>query len=122
MFRHSEMLFDTFNHALAVFDKEFRDVGKKTYSRYDYIQSYDDGEKVETYKNGKIHGKVTYHNGKTPTEYYIEGRQVDKEKWEQHIQKVEDEKPHYITIDNREYTVTGKELREIKNKLEELKK
>lgn len=138
MFRRTEDIFDTLNHVFATFDKEFRDAekklgvrnalpsvtipGVKSRSKYEYIQSYDDGEKVETFKNGKLHGKVSYYDGKTPEEYFIEGRQVDKDKWEQYIQRVEDEKPHYITIDNRDYVVTGKQYRELKCKLDDIKK
>ena len=135
MFRNTD-IFDTFNHVFAVFDKEFRDAERrmglrnalpsvtvpavKTYSRYDHIQTYDDGVKQETYKNGKLHGEVVYHDGKTPTEYFLEGRQVDKSKWEAHLAKLEDEKTHYITIDNMDYTLTGKQLREIKSRIKDI--
>lgn len=138
MFRHTEDLFDSFNHIFAVFDKEFRDAehrlglrnalpsvtvpGIKTYSKYDYIQTYDDGEKQETYKNGKLHGEVVYHDGKTPSEYFLEGRQVDKVRWDEYVAKLEDERPHYITIDNRDYTISGKQFRELKSKLDEVLK
>jgi hypothetical protein len=136
MFKHTEDVFDTFNHVFAVFDKEFRDAerrlgvrnalpsvtvpGVKTYSKYDYIQTYDDGEKQETYKNGRLHGEVVYHDGKTPSEYFLEGRQVDKSKWNEYVQKLDDERTHYITIDNRDYAVTGKQLRELKSKIDEV--
>jgi hypothetical protein len=138
MFKQTEDIFNTFNHVFAVFDKEFRDAerrlgvrnalpsvtvpGIKTNSKYDYIQTYDDGEKQETYKNGKLHGEVLYHNGKTPSEYFLEGRQVDKVKWIEYMQKLEDDRPHYITIDNRDYVITGKQYRALRSKLEELTK
>jgi hypothetical protein len=137
MFRNTEF-FDTFNHLFANFDKEFRDTerrlgmrnalpsvtvpGVKTYSKFDHIQTYDDGDKLETYKNGRLHGEVKYHDGKTPTEYFIDGRQVDEGKWKDYVRKIEDDREHYITIDNVDYTVNGKQLRIIKEKLKDILK
>jgi len=133
-----EEIFDDVNRTFAVIDTAFRDVENrhglrnalpyvsvpsvKSYSRYEDIRTYDDGTKVETYKNGKIHGEVSYHDKKTPSEYWIEGKQVTKEAWEANIAEQEDKKIHLIYIDNRPYEVTGKQLKEVKSSLESVLK
>jgi len=129
----AEEIFDDVNRTFALIDTAFRDVENrhglrnalpyvsipsvKSYSKYEDIRSYDDGNKVETYKNGKIHGEVSYHDKKTPSEYWIEGKQVTKEAWETYISEQEDKKSHMIYIDNKPYEVSGKQLKEIKNSL-----
>jgi len=129
----AEEIFDDVNRTFALIDTAFRDVENrhglrnalpyvsipsvKSYSKYEDIRSYDDGNKVETYKNGKIHGEVSYHDKKTPSEYWIEGKQVTKEAWETYVSEQEDKKSHMIYIDNKPYEVSGKQLKEIKNSL-----
>jgi hypothetical protein len=133
---HTEDLFDIFNKVFANFDVEFRDIERrfglknalpyvttpsvKTYSYYNDIRTYDDGEKIETYKNGKLHGVVKYHNSKLSDEYWIEGRQVDKEKWDSYLQKIEDDKIHEVYIDDVPHKLTGKQVRSLKEKIKEL--
>jgi hypothetical protein len=133
-----EDLFDTINKVFATVDVEFRDAERrfglrnalpsvsvpsiKTYSYYEDIRSYDDGEKVETYKNGKLHGVVKYHDKKKPDEYWIDGREVSKEKWDAHIQKIEDERVHEVYVDGVPYTLTGKQLKGLKEQLKDIKK
>jgi hypothetical protein len=132
-FSLAEEIFDDVNRTFAVIDTAFRDVENrhglrnalpsvsipsvKSYSRYEDIRSYDDGTKTETYKNGKLHGEVIYHDKKTPTEYWVEGRQVTKEVWDAGRVEQEDKKIHVIYIDNRPYEVTGKQLKEFKASL-----
>lgn len=128
-------IFDHINRIFGSFDKEFREIERELgfrnilpvvsvpavrYSYHDCVQVYDDGEKVETFKNGKLHGEVVYHDKNKDSEYYIEGRRVTKEEWEAYCQKEADKKIHYITIDDKEYKVTGKQLKELKASLKNI--
>jgi hypothetical protein len=131
-----EDMFDSINRVFGVFDTEFRDMEKrfgvrnalpsvsvpsiKTYSYYEDVRTYDDGEKVETFKNGKLHGVVTYHDKKTPTEYWINGRQTNKEMWEEHLQKLENERIHEVYVDGVPHRLTGKQVKELKAKISEV--
>jgi hypothetical protein len=126
----AEEIFDDVNRTFAIIDTAFRDVENrhglrnalpyvsvpsvKSYSRHEDIRTYDDGAKVETYKNGKLHGEVSYHDKKTPSEYWMEGRQVTKETWVASLTEQEDKKIHVIYIDNRPYEVSGKQFKELK--------
>lgn len=134
----AEEIFDDVNRTFAILDTAFRDVENrhglrnalpyvsvpsvKSYSRYEDIRTYDDGTKTETYKNGKLHGEVSFHDKKTPPEYWIEGKQVAKEKWEANIVEQEDKRLHVIYIDNIPYEVTGKQLKEFKSALSSILK
>lgn len=129
----AEEIFDDVNRTFAVIDTAFRDVENrhglrnvlpyvsipsvKSYSRYEDIRTYDDGTKEETYKNGKLHGVVSYHDKKTPSEYWLEGKQITKEAWEASLAEQEDKKIHVIYVDDRPYEVTGKQLKELKSSL-----
>ncbi len=134
----TEELFDVLNQTFASIDTSFRDAESryglrnalpsvsvpavKSYSRNEDIRSYDDGDKVETYKNGKIHGEVSYHDQKTPSEFWIEGKQVDKKKWEDYCVDREENKKHVIYIDNKPYEVTGKQLKQIRGAIDSVLK
>lgn len=133
-----EDLFDSFNRVFANFDVEFRDMEKrfgvrnalpnvsvpsiKTYSYYEDIRTYDDGDKVETYKNGKLHGIVKYHDKSKPNEYWIDGRETTKEKWDAHCEKLEDERIHEVYVDGVPHRLTGKQVKELKTKINEVLK
>lgn len=116
------------NRIFGLMDKEFREIEQEfglrnalpsvtipaiRYIQQDYYQTYDDGEKVETYKNGKLHGEVQYRDGR-PSEYFIEGRCVTKEKWDEYQKDLEEnEKKYIVSIGNKEYKVSKKQLTEI---------
>ena len=92
------------------------------FSLLDELESYYDtfhktSEKSESYKNGRVHGEVKYRDGR-PSEYFIEGRLVTKEAWEQYIQEEIDNRVHIIHIDGKPYKTTGKKLKEIKKYLD----
>jgi hypothetical protein len=128
-------IFPSFNRIFAALDAELRNVEKDLGVKntlpsisvptvrqyYDDRRTYNDGEKTEYFKNGKLHREdgpaVIWNDGKKQSEYWLEGRQVDKKEVENYQQKLADEKIHRIFVGEKEYKVKGKYLSEIIEKL-----
>ena len=110
----------------SIFDAVFVSYEPVTYGRpRDTLQIFDDGTKVEYFKNGRLHNEngpaVVYYKD-SKEEYFLEGRQVSKERIEEYKVKKEDEKIHIITIDDQDFKITGKQLKEFKEKNKEFLK
>jgi hypothetical protein len=114
MLRRNESLFD------LVFGKGFEDIFRETYPLLSPTKK--DYNKTVYYKDGMIHNEngpaVVYKDGKE--EYWLEGSKVTKEDVESYRQKLEDEKQHYISLDDTSYTISGKQYRELKNILKKM--
>lgn len=133
-------MFDIFDRMFGVMDASFRQIERdfhcpnrlpvitipaiKTYSVDQ--RAYDDGEKIQKFTNGILHCEtgpaVTYHNKEKEPEYWLDGRRVTKEEVDKRKEEIEDNRMHSIWIDNKEFKVSGKRLRELafEDKLKEL--
>ena len=132
MFRND--IFDEFNNIFANFDVLFRDFEKSHNRRgllpsvsipsvkltYDDTRVYGDNDKTVHYKNGMLHREdgpaVVYNKEGKEDEYWLEGKRVSKEDVDKFQEKIEENKTHYLYVDNKEYKILGKK------KLEEVKK
>ena len=87
--------------------------------------STNDGVKVEYFENGKLSRRdgpaVEYHDKTKSPEYWIDGRQVTKETVDALIQKADESRIHKIHIDDVPHTVTGKQLKFLKEELKKIK-
>jgi mannosyltransferase OCH1-like enzyme len=133
MFDIFDRMFGTMDAAFRQMEREFHCPNRlpvitipavKTYSVDQ--RAYDDGEKIQKFTNGILHCEtgpaVVYHDEKKEDEYWLEGRLVTKEEVEKRKEEIEDNRMHSIWIDNKEFKVTGKRLRELafEDKLKEL--
>ena len=75
----------------------------------------DDGEKVCYYQNNMLHRSdgpaVEYRDGKV--EYWLNGKQVDKEAVDKLAEEKENNREVIVTIDGKTYVITGKQLKEL---------
>jgi hypothetical protein len=112
---------------MSIFDEIFSDrfFSYVPSSYQSNVRIIDDGTKVEYLKNGRLHNEngpaVVYYKD-SKEEYFLEGRQVSKERIDEYKTKKEDEKIHFISIDDQDYKITGKQLREFKEKNKEFLK
>jgi hypothetical protein len=131
-------IFDLFDRVWGNLDAQFRDMEREwgvpnrlpiitlpsVKTKYTDKRTFHDGEKTINYVNGMIHKDngpaVVYDDGKE--EFWLKGMKVSKQEFESHKQQLEDDKIHYVHIDGVEYTLTGKQLKELnlKEKLKQL--
>lgn len=116
-----------FDHFLNEFDHVFD--APRYITRYvENTQAYDDGEKIETYVNGRLHNEkgpaVKYKDStkQNNNEYWLNGRRSSKDEVDKYREKLEDEAIKYITVEGKEYKVTGKQLKEVNSKVKEILK
>lgn len=101
-----------------LFDEVFHSVGTPIYGDK---QSFKSNGITTHYYKGRVsclEGPAVVYDDERPDEYWIDGRQVSKEKHDEIRQKHEDERNHVIYIDGRKKVITGKKLRQIKSILE----
>lgn len=96
----------------SIFDELFRSFPLTSPFERTYT---DDGVKRTYYKNGIVHNEtgpaVVYSDGKV--EYWLDGKQVDKSTVDKLGEEKELNRKVYITVDDKQYVITGKQLKEL---------
>lgn len=134
-YRRKIMFHRKFNQAFAILDAAFRDIEKESGCRWlphidipgildEATQSYtyEDEDKVVHYKNGALHREdgpaVFYHRGGKENEYWLEGRRATKEEVELFAKEKRKKKIYSLTLDGKDYKITGEKLDELKKWLD----
>jgi hypothetical protein len=98
--------------------RDFMDIYPNHYQSRGYTYT-DDGEKRIYYKNGKVHNHkgpaVEYYAGehKGKVEFWLEGKQVDKEAVDKLAEEKENNRKVRVIVDDKSYVITGKQLKEL---------